>query len=37
MDVESNLICSPEKDGTELALDSLDELGLILADEIAEI
>jgi hypothetical protein len=37
MDVGSNQICSLEMDGTELALDSLDELGLMLADEIAEI
>ena len=28
--------CSPEIDETELALDSLDTLGLIVADEIAE-
>lgn len=38
MDGGSNhLICSLEIDGTELVLDSLDELGLIVADEIAEI
>ena len=36
MDVGSNLICSPEVDGVELALDLLDTLGLIVADEIAE-
>ena len=36
MDVGSNLICSPEVDGVELALGSLDTLGLIVADEIAE-
>ena len=39
MDVGSNLICSPEVDGIELAvdlLDSLDTLGPIVADGIAE-
>jgi hypothetical protein len=36
MDVGSNLICSPELEGTELVLDSLDTLGLVVADEIAE-
>jgi hypothetical protein len=38
MDVGSNIICSLEIDGIELAvdlLDSLDTLGLIVADEIA--
>ena len=29
--------CSPEIDGTELALDLLDVLGRIVADEVAEI
>jgi hypothetical protein len=36
MDIGSNLICSPEVDGVEMALDSLDTLELIVADEIAE-
>jgi hypothetical protein len=37
MNVGSNLICSLEVAGTQLALNLLDELGLIVADEIAEI
>jgi len=36
MDVGSNLICLPEVDGVELALDSSDTLRLIVADEIVE-
>jgi hypothetical protein len=36
MGVESNLIHSLEVCGTELALDSFNNLGLIVADEIAE-
>jgi len=33
MDSGSNVICSPEIDGTALVLNFLDELGLIVADD----
>jgi hypothetical protein len=36
MDIGSNVICSPEINGTELVLGSLDGFGLIVADEITE-